>query len=315
MNEVSANISTETQFLNYLGLQYQDVITQLGDGAIYLVYSRQYNCSFALKSISQKAFCSSEIECFQILDDPCIVSLYQYFSFDGKVYLLMEYCHNDLDRYLKTKPRMNNEDILVLCYNVARAIKSCHDRGIAHGDIKPSNILLDKYGRVKINDFRSASISQGEKINKFKGTRYFEAPEIIDGMLYDPIKADIWALGVTFYIIATNTLPFQSYDNEQLKAKIKNGTYSEYKISDPCIKQLIRLCLDRNPESRPSIQTIIELPFFNFAQAKNQENMRLIRNDPLGKSHYMIIKPKAGRNKLSAIKTLPKSMSYIPKIS
>ncbi|EAY09872.1 CAMK family protein kinase [Trichomonas vaginalis G3] len=314
MNDVPSNINNESEFLNYLGLQYQDVITQLGDGVIYMVFSRQYKISFALKSIPQTKFNTSEIDCFQLLDDPNIVNLYQYFSFNGKVYLLMEYCTNDLDRYLRNKPRLSSEDQLTLVFSVARAVKACHDKGIAHSDIKPSNFLIDQHGRLKINDFGNAQIvSPDQRSNYFNGTKNFQAPEIWKHEFYDPYKADIWSLGVTFYIIATGNHPFSLFDNEQMKGQILAGSFNESRIGDPCMRQLIKLCLDINPDNRPDIDTIINLPMFNVAQLRAQENIKLSKNDPLNKTHLIIVKPRVGRIKTNSLKS-PQSMTYLPKV-
>jgi serine/threonine protein kinase len=92
---------------------------------------------------------------------------------------------------------------------VLDALIACHQHGIAHLDIKPQNILLDKFGRAKLCDFGLARrVEIGRLTQQFKGSVAFLAPEILRKQHYDPFKADVWSLGVTFYVCASGHLPW-----------------------------------------------------------------------------------------------------------
>ena len=160
---------------------------------------------FALKRVLREKFMDNEIECMIAIKSSSIVPLFQYYYLDKYVYLLMEYCPSNIEQYVKEQ----GECISILrqyqiAMGMALSVASCHDFGIGHCDIKPSNFLLDKNGRVKICDFGlSKKILPTQDSSTICGTIIFLAPEILSKKQYDQKKADVWALGVSFYYLIT----------------------------------------------------------------------------------------------------------------
>ena len=108
---------------------------------------------------------------------------------------------------------------------ILSAIKFCHERGIAHLDIKPANILMNEHTLV-LSDFGlAAEVGRGgKKLTRFSGSKPYSAPEVIQGMKYDPMKADIWSLGITFYYLILHTLPWPTdCDYQDLRSAIRAG--------------------------------------------------------------------------------------------
>lgn len=105
---------------------------------------------------------------------------------------------------------------------VLSAVNYCHQRGIVHRDLKVENILVkdvapssvdEEYGNKRINikliDFGiSCRIRPKEKLNKFFGTPYYMAPEIIKRDYNE--KCDLWACGVILYVIMCGYPPFRA---------------------------------------------------------------------------------------------------------
>jgi calcium-dependent protein kinase len=104
--------------------------------------------------------------------------------------------------------------------NLLSAIEHCHERGIAHRDIKPDNIMVAESGEIKIIDFGVSKQFKGfysNKINEINintkdmwtrtGNYVYCAPEIFEGGGYNE-KVDIWAAGVLMYQMLTGALPF-----------------------------------------------------------------------------------------------------------
>lgn len=174
----------------------------------------------------------------------------------------MELCKCDLEKYIKTTQNISEKDTANLIKSLILAVKACHDHNIAHRDIKPSNFLIDNYQRVKIGDFGLSSIfGQNKTSNICVGTIYFMAPEVIRRQAHDSLAADIWALGVTIYCIATGKYPFYSAVPDELIAQIFQGQYSTACIADSKLVQLIAACLSPDPQSRPTVNQLLQMNY------------------------------------------------------
>lgn len=206
-----------TDFFLSKNLVVNSVISHGSFGEVFQVFSTQYKTVFALKKIPLNKFNQDEVECVKAIDDSRIVSLYDYYIYEGNAYMLMEFCPNDLEKLVQNSCKFNEYELQKLTYDVVMAIKSCHDRNIAHCDIKPANFMFDIYGRLKIGDFGfSVFCDPSKTIKNYKGTKLFMSPEVINKQSHDPFIADIWSLGVTLYYIATSSLPFYSRDSVSL---------------------------------------------------------------------------------------------------
>jgi serine/threonine protein kinase len=76
-----------------------------------------------------------------------------------------------------------------------------HANQVAHGDLKPDNLLLSACGKVKIADFGSSQLTRAcSLVNKTCGTPAFMAPEMCGGHAYHAATADLWALGVCLFM-------------------------------------------------------------------------------------------------------------------
>lgn len=283
----------EIEFFEANGIICQNMIAKGAYGTVYLVFSTQYESNFALKRIPEKLYKEAEIDCLIALDDPKIVSLYRYFKFDGYVYLLMEHCQNDLDKLLKYSKVLSNKELQKYIYDVILCVKACHDRNIAHCDIKPSNFLIDKYGRIKITDFGLSKIYEENPISsEFTGTKLFMAPEIFKKASYNPMVSDIWSLGVTIFYITTNSFPFFSSDPKKLVEKIESGSYADEIIDNKLLRSLIARCICVDPNERATVQELLEMPYFSNLRPGTSEKIPLMRKDPLMRSNeFMLVKP------------------------
>ncbi|EAY17251.1 CAMK family protein kinase [Trichomonas vaginalis G3] len=292
--------SKEVEYFAKQDLHFEKIIAKGGYGTIFYVYNKQYCNHFALKKIPKELFNQSEIDCLLRLDDARIVSLYKYYHFHDHVYMLMEYCPSDLQKIIKQKTKVDREEYIKIVYDTIAAVKACHDRNIAHSDIKPSNFMIDQYGRVKIGDFGlSAIYSQHPTSGDFKGTRLFMAPEIFHYEKYNPMVADIWALGVTLYYFATEKYPFFCQDVDGLIHRIKSGQFNELLVRDEQLRDIIKRCLDPNPRNRPTCAQLLDMPFFKTEPQGEElkENVKLNRLDVFTRSQNLIVKPKINKPK------------------
>ncbi|EAN32472.1 Protein kinase domain protein [Theileria parva strain Muguga] len=142
-----------------------DIGGVLGDGAhgrVFLARERRTGFICVLKCISkaqlvgtgQESMFKREIELHSHLRHPNISCLYTWFTTKTMIFMVIEYCHNgDLFSYLMRKKRIPEKEVCEIMFQVIWALRTCHDKHIAHLDIKPENILLDQNNVVKLADF------------------------------------------------------------------------------------------------------------------------------------------------------------------
>ena len=146
------------------------------------------------------------------LSHPNIVKVFSYGIYENKYYIVMEFVDGkDLSFYIHNNKNKSIKDIISFANQIASALSFAHKNKIIHRDIKPQNIILDKYGKIKITDFGIAKINipyaqtvAGEKII---GTTYYMSPEQIKGDNID-LRTDIYSLGILLYEMITGKNPY-----------------------------------------------------------------------------------------------------------
>merc|ERR1712154_225829 len=132
-----------------------------------------------------------------------------------------------------------------IIFNTLRALSALHNNLYIHNDIKPANILSNKYGEIKLSDFGTLIKLKKESElikNKNNGTQRYQSPE---KMVKHPIKfntkTDIWSIGVTTYELLFG----DSYNAQDELAYITNPpklTTKKHGISALCC-DFITKCL------------------------------------------------------------------------
>jgi serine/threonine protein kinase len=144
------------------------------------------------------------------LDHPHLVRTHDIGQ-DGELhYIVMEYIHgpNLLDVVKKSGP-LSIERTVTYLYHIADALDYAHKKGLVHRDIKPGNILIDRYGKARLLDLGLARFCHDEEDNltvmyddkMVLGTADYVAPEQIANSHHADIRADIYSLGATAYYL------------------------------------------------------------------------------------------------------------------
>jgi len=135
----------------------------------------------------------------------------------------------------------------------------CHVNGYAHRDIKLENFLVTEDFTVKLADFGLVKDFKSSVLQTYCGTTAYMAPEITGDQPYEGPLVDIFALGVTLYIMLLGAFPFNaSMDKDHIK--LYTDTQKAFgrtgkNISSQAIK-LILAMLQPDAHKRPTIAQI-----------------------------------------------------------
>ncbi|UCF56552.1 MAG: serine/threonine protein kinase [Deltaproteobacteria bacterium] len=206
------------------------------------------------------------------LDNPHIVQILRVFNYHHNHCLVMPLIKGtDLARVIKKaklireskggKGALSVERAVHIFLQILEGIGFAHKYKIIHGDIKPSNILLDQQGRAKVADFGLAFLSPYGKNKKGEmslvGTPSYMSPEQILNEEVD-LRSDIYSLGVTFFNMLTGRFPLgdKVKSTELLEFHLEGSldrakrTLDEFKDIRPNIKEAILKALGKDPNDR-----------------------------------------------------------------
>lgn len=142
-----------------------------------------------------------------MIDSPFIIKLVKTFKDPKRVYFLLEYIHGlELNAILKHVGLLSNNDCLFYIGSLILALQYLHERDIIYRDLKPSNIMIDIRGYVKLIDFGSAKVHKGRTYTLI-GSPHYMAPEAIVGKGYNKY-ADVWSLGICLFEFLCGSVPF-----------------------------------------------------------------------------------------------------------
>lgn len=255
------------------GYKYLDLIGEGSFATVYLCNCLKYNNLFAIKRVLKHKLADQEINSLVSLIHPYIVKLYKTFSDEEHHYLVLEYCPNGT---LKQKGPLNYNKFIFYAKQILEVLDYCHSQNIAHRDIKPDNIFIDQYDHIKLGDFGLSDHFKNDRYAMEKcGSLIFCAPEMLEMTQFDPFKTDIWALGITFFYMATGRYPYPNCSAEELRQLILNFSlnFSDSNV-DLSIKSLIMKMTSKNVLFRPSAHKILKFSIFTpTVQPKLNRNL------------------------------------------
>lgn len=189
-------------------------------------------------------------------------------------YFAMEYlAGGTLEEYVQACGPLTVKEATYIVGSIGLALAYLHSKKIVHNDIKPENVMFrrkirkqESYDPVLI-DFGTAAgvknfideagswfIMSPERVRGAKG---MDPPEKVSRI--DPIKSDIWSLGILLYQALTKSLPFPSSNERRLTSQILNDIPNNILKTNKQVPIklndfIIDSCLAKNPEDRPTIQ-------------------------------------------------------------
>ncbi|XP_043464826.1 dual specificity mitogen-activated protein kinase kinase 3 [Leptopilina heterotoma] len=260
-----------------------ETLCTLGRGAYGVVDKMKHKQSGTIMAVKRIAATVNTQEQKRLLMDldismrssacPYTVQFYGALFREGDVWICMEVMDMSLDKfYMKVyqNGRSIPEDILGnIAFAVVSALHYLYSQlRVIHRDVKPSNILINRKGEVKICDFGISGYlvdSVAKTIDA--GCKPYMAPERIDPSgnpsQYD-IRSDVWSLGISLVELATGKFPYKTWGTpfEQLKQVVKDDApkLPEGQFSDS-FEELINKCLMKDYKSRPNYDQLLQQSF------------------------------------------------------
>lgn len=201
-----------------------EVIDQLGQGGMGTVYLtrdlRLHGRTFVVKKLrddffrdEDKAkameFFMREIEVLSRLSHPNIVDIKDHFPEGDDYYIVMEYVEGkNLHEMLHERGEPFPEDqVMQWARQICQVLEYLHtnEPPVIYRDLKPSNIMIDTLGRVKLVDFGIARQYRDDSDNTHVVSAGYSPPEQYWGAA-EP-RSDIYALGATMYFLLTGQEP------------------------------------------------------------------------------------------------------------
>ena len=216
-----------------------------------------------------KAEFDKEVSALHALSHPGVLSLFgTYTGTKGELYMVMEYCGGgDLAAY-HVLGIFGNAEYARVVQELLAAVLYCHQRGMAHRDLKPDNVLLEAGSRrVKVADFGLAKSKKEtmQSVTRGVGTPVYMAPECFDDK-DDPEKTnmlalDAYAIGIILWQLWYKQVPFDGKSVMKIVKLVGSGKRPEPKmdgaphnvVPPKPLSNLFSACWEEDAAKRPTL--------------------------------------------------------------
>ncbi|XP_050440995.1 dual specificity mitogen-activated protein kinase kinase 4-like isoform X1 [Adelges cooleyi] len=301
---------SENKVYDFTSDDLQD-LGEIGRGGFGTVNKMLHRSSDTVMAVKRIRSTVDENEQKQLLMDldvvmksnecPYIVQFYGALFKEGDCWICMELMDTSLDKFYKyIYEKLNQqipENILgKITVATVKALNYLKEKlKIIHRDVKPSNILLDSRGNIKLCDFGiSGQLVDSIAKTRDAGCRPYMAPERIDPVRgrggYD-VRSDVWSLGITLVEVATGRFPYPRWSSvfEQLCQVVQGDPprlHSSSNNFSPHFINFVNTCLIKEENQRPKYNKLLEHPFIKRSDAESvdvasyiSEIMAAMKND------------------------------------
>lgn len=276
------------------------LLKQIGNGfssKIYLSLNTKTGRYYAVKKFKSLGLrtCASPYEQFERevrnlakFHHENILSIHEaiHCQENGSAYIVLEWANcGSSDQFCVPEKILTLDQIATVFKQVIIGLIHLHEHGFAHKDIKPANILLFSDGTAKISDFGIGHSFQSAEC--VLGTPAYQAPEVFADSDYsdddsydvpiDPVKEDVWSLGVSIYQACFGQLLFCGANDYEI-ARSALESYIQYDSSVPeDLVDLLQGMMNINPTERFNMEQILNHRFFLRAKSKKDLKFPVIK--------------------------------------
>ncbi len=192
------------------------IIKRGGQGAVYEGIDQDGNV-YAIKEMLDRfadpneraeavARFNAEAELLQQLRHPRIPRVYSHFTDEGRHYLTMDFIRGeDLEQIIEREGRIDERRVLRWADEICDVLGYLHGKGLIYRDMKPSNVMIEPSGDVKLIDFGIAKVFKPTERGTQIGTPGYAPPEQYQGLATP--QSDIYALAATLHHLLTGRDP------------------------------------------------------------------------------------------------------------
>lgn len=244
------------------------ILSLLGRGDIGAVYQAVHSASeqlVAIKVLSPELSANpatrdrilSQANRQAGLFHPNVVNVLKYLKDSRGIFLVMEYVQGEsLEKQLTRVGALEPPEALRIALKILEAMSFMHKRGVHHCHLKPSDILINGDGNIKVMDFGIAKVF-GEKGISVTGMRleslWYMSPEQLRGEAVDAVS-DIYSLGIILYQMLIGEVPFRGKSRFEVMKAHMEETPQDPAAIDPELPRglcdLILKCLAKTPQDR-----------------------------------------------------------------
>lgn len=215
--------------------EVQGILGRGGMGVVYKAFDPAIHRQVAIKTITKSAMDPSELQ-YAIarfrheaqavgrLTHPRIAAIFDYGEDDNIAYIVMELVNGkSLYEHLQNKAKFELAEIGEIIRQLLDGLGYAHAQGVVHRDVKPSNLLINDDGRIKISDFGIAHLDSSSltQVGEIMGSPGYMSPEQFTGDEPDA-RTDIYAAGVIAYELLANRKPFIGSNVEIMRQVISD---------------------------------------------------------------------------------------------
>jgi len=188
------------------------------------------------------------------LDDPGIVTVYDVVTDDGIDHIVMELVEAPtLAAVVATSGPLDECAATAAAGQLLAALRTAHDNGVVHRDVRPSNVMLGPCGRVTLTDFAIAQAADDPQLattGLLVGSPGYMAPERLEGEPATP-ASDLWALGATLFHAVQGAGPFARETTAATISAVLHAEVPPTRTRGP-LGSVIAGLLQRAPQARLS---------------------------------------------------------------
>uniref|UniRef100_A0A4W2HCU5 mitogen-activated protein kinase kinase n=1 Tax=Bos indicus x Bos taurus TaxID=30522 RepID=A0A4W2HCU5_BOBOX len=235
--------------MNEQDIRYRDTLGHGNGGTVYKAYHVPSGKILAVKC-----------------DSSYIIGFYGAFFVENRISICTEFMDGgSLDVYRKIPEHVLGR----IAVAVVKGLTYLWSLKILHRDVKPSNMLVNTRGQVKLCDFGVSTQLVNSIAKTYVGTNAYMAPERISGEQYG-IHSDVWSLGISFMELALGRFPYPQIQKNQgslMPLQLLQCIVDEDspvlpvgEFSEPFV-HFITQCMRKQPKERPAPEELMGHPF------------------------------------------------------